>query len=140
MVANDGDTEGLYRAAIMQSGTPVPVGDVTKAQVHYNNLVENTDCSGESDTLACLRALDYEILKSAVDQTPSITGYNVRRFQLAIEERLTNDLTRRSYCPGYRAQMVPSLRRMGSDSSNRARLQRFPTSLVTATTKEHCFL
>ncbi|KAF4581408.1 hypothetical protein EYR40_009693 [Pleurotus pulmonarius] len=76
MVANDGDTEGLYRAAVMQSGTPVPVGDVTKAQIHYNNLVENTGCSDESDTLACLRALDYEILKGAVDQTPSITGYN----------------------------------------------------------------
>ncbi|KAG9227336.1 hypothetical protein CCMSSC00406_0004125 [Pleurotus cornucopiae] len=76
MVANDGDTEGLYRAAVMQSGTPVPVGDVTKAQVHYNNIVENTGCSGESDTLACLRTLDYEVLKGAVDQTPSITGYN----------------------------------------------------------------
>ena len=32
MVANDGDTEGLFRAAFMESGSPIPVGDITNGQ------------------------------------------------------------------------------------------------------------
>ncbi len=32
MVANDGDTEGLFRAAFMESGSPIPVGDIMNGQ------------------------------------------------------------------------------------------------------------
>ncbi len=32
MVANDGNNEGLFRAAFMQSGSPIPVGDITNGQ------------------------------------------------------------------------------------------------------------
>ncbi len=32
MIANDGDAEGLFRAGIMQSGSPLPVGDFEHGQ------------------------------------------------------------------------------------------------------------
>jgi acetylcholinesterase len=32
MLANGGDTEGLFQAAFMQSGSPIPAGDITKGQ------------------------------------------------------------------------------------------------------------
>ena len=32
MVANGGNTEGLFRAAFMESGFPIPVGDITNGQ------------------------------------------------------------------------------------------------------------
>ncbi|KAJ8520925.1 hypothetical protein ONZ45_g2284 [Pleurotus djamor] len=76
MVANDGNTENLFHGAFMQSGSPVPVGDLTHAQSHYNKLVEDAGCEGEIDTLACLRALPFDELKAAINQSPSITGYN----------------------------------------------------------------
>ena len=34
MLANGGDTEGLFRAAFMQSGAPTPVGDITHVREH----------------------------------------------------------------------------------------------------------
>ncbi|KAI9457440.1 carotenoid ester lipase precursor [Lactarius psammicola] len=75
MLANGGNTEGLFHAAFMQSGSPLPVGDITNGQKYYDDLVKRTDCSGSSDTLACLRAAPYEKLKAAMDSSPSIFSY-----------------------------------------------------------------
>ncbi|KAI9434682.1 Alpha/Beta hydrolase protein [Lactarius indigo] len=75
MLVNGGDTEGLFRAAFMQSGSPISIGDITHGQQYYDDLVERTNCSGSSNTLACLRAAPYQELKAAVDSTPSIFAY-----------------------------------------------------------------
>ncbi|KAJ3848967.1 Alpha/Beta hydrolase protein [Lentinula lateritia] len=75
MVSNGGNTEGLFRAAFMQSGSPIPVGDITDGQAYYDTLVEATGCSESSDTLDCLRGVDYTVLKAAVDATPGIFAY-----------------------------------------------------------------
>ncbi|TFK33460.1 carotenoid ester lipase precursor [Crucibulum laeve] len=75
MLANNGNTEGLFRAAFMQSGSPLPVGDITNGQQHYDALVSLTGCSGTSDTLACLRTLPYTTLKAAIDRSPGIFDY-----------------------------------------------------------------
>ncbi|KAJ3932699.1 MAG: Alpha/Beta hydrolase protein [Lentinula lateritia] len=75
MVSNSGNTEGLFRAAFMQSGSPIPVGDITDGQAYYDSLVEATGCSESSDTLDCLRGVDYTVLKAAVDATPGIFAY-----------------------------------------------------------------
>ncbi|KAJ3790209.1 Alpha/Beta hydrolase protein [Lentinula aff. detonsa] len=75
MVTNGGNTEGLFRAAFMQSGSPIPVGDITDGQAYYDDLVEATGCSGSDDTLNCLRGVDYSVLKAAVDATPGIFAY-----------------------------------------------------------------
>ncbi|KAF9455346.1 Alpha/Beta hydrolase protein, partial [Collybia nuda] len=70
-----GDTQGLFRAAFMQSGSPVPVGDITNGQIYYDALVSQTGCSDSSDTLACLRTVPYKVLKAAINQSPSLFSY-----------------------------------------------------------------
>ncbi|KAL0577126.1 hypothetical protein V5O48_004879 [Marasmius crinis-equi] len=75
MLADGGDTKGLYRAGFMQSGSPIPVGDITHGQKYYDSIVQDTGCSGSADTLACLRTVSYTKLKAAIDKTPSIFSY-----------------------------------------------------------------
>ncbi|KAI0790999.1 carotenoid ester lipase precursor [Abortiporus biennis] len=72
MLANGGNTEGLFRGAFMESGSPIPVGDITNGQKYYDALVTGTGCSGASDTLQCLRQVSYTKLKAAVDASPGI--------------------------------------------------------------------
>lgn len=78
LVANAGDPEGLFRGAIMQSGAPLPVGDVTLGQKHYNDLVLRTSCLHTDDTLDCLRHTPYETLKAAIGASMGIFDYTVR--------------------------------------------------------------
>jgi carboxylesterase type B len=80
MVTNGGNTEGLFRAAFMESGAPIPVGDITHGQIYYDNLVSETGCSSSSDTLSCLRTVPYAKLKAAMDHTPGVLGYEVGLF------------------------------------------------------------
>jgi carboxylesterase type B len=77
MLTNGGNTEGLFRAAFMESGSPIPVGDITNAQRYYDFIVGQTGCSGAVDTLQCLRGVDLATLKKAVDATPSLFSYQV---------------------------------------------------------------
>jgi carboxylesterase type B len=75
MLTNDGNTEGLFRGAFMQSGSPIPVGDITNGQKYYDKLVKDTGCSGSSDTLQCLRGVPESTLKAAVGKSPGIFAY-----------------------------------------------------------------
>ncbi|KAF5392596.1 hypothetical protein D9757_002272 [Collybiopsis confluens] len=75
MVTNGGNTESLFRAGFMESGSPIPVRDITNGQKYYDQIVADTGCSGSSDTLECLREVPFNTLKSAVDNTPSIFAY-----------------------------------------------------------------
>ena len=78
LLANGGDTEGLFHAAFMNSGSPIPVSDITRGQRYYDDLVEATSCTNASDTLQCLREVPYLALKAAVDATPHILSFQVR--------------------------------------------------------------
>ncbi|TFK70529.1 carotenoid ester lipase precursor [Pluteus cervinus] len=75
LVANNGNNEGLFRAGFMQSGSPVPVGDITNGQQYYDFMVAQTGCSSASDTLECLRGVPYAAFKAALDQSPGIYAY-----------------------------------------------------------------
>ncbi|XP_006455188.1 hypothetical protein AGABI2DRAFT_121127 [Agaricus bisporus var. bisporus H97] len=75
MLANGGNTGGLFRAAVMQSGAPIPVGDIERGQKYYNAIVDGTGCASANDTLQCLRTVPYAKLKAAVDDTPNIFSY-----------------------------------------------------------------
>ncbi|KAL1742048.1 Alpha/Beta hydrolase protein [Schizophyllum fasciatum] len=75
MLTNDGDTEGLFRGAVMNSGSPIPVGDITNGQMWYDQLVEATGCAGNKDTLQCLREVPYKDLKDAQNNTPFVFSY-----------------------------------------------------------------
>ena len=77
MVTNGGNTEGLFRGAFMQSGSPIPVGDITHGQKFYDALVAETGCTGASDTLQCLREVPYDKLMDAVNESPGIFAYQV---------------------------------------------------------------
>lgn len=77
MLTNDGNTEGLFRAGFMQSGSPIPVGDMSQGQKYYDLIVNETGCSGASDTLQCLREAPYDKFKSAMDATPALFTYQV---------------------------------------------------------------
>ena len=78
MLGNGGNTEGLFHGAFMNSGSPIPVGDLTHGQKYYDALVESTDCTHAKDTLQCLREVPYSTLLAAVDATPHILSYQVR--------------------------------------------------------------
>ena len=79
MLANGGNTEGLFRGGIMSSGGPPPTGDITEVQDTYDFVVKEVGCSGASDTLACLRTVSVDKILAAVNQTPSVISYAVSR-------------------------------------------------------------
>ena len=43
MLTNGGDTEGLFRGAFMESGSPIPTGDITHGQKDYDAIVSQVD-------------------------------------------------------------------------------------------------
>ncbi|EGN97919.1 hypothetical protein SERLA73DRAFT_109200 [Serpula lacrymans var. lacrymans S7.3] len=75
MVTNGGNTEGLFRGGFMESGSPIPVGDITHGQPYYDAIVNQTGCSTASDTLDCLRGVPYDTLMDAVNNSPFIFSY-----------------------------------------------------------------
>ncbi|KAJ7868803.1 Alpha/Beta hydrolase protein [Mycena olivaceomarginata] len=75
MVANNGDNEGLFRGAFMESGSPIPVGPIENGQKYYDAIVHQVGCASAADTLACLRTVPYASLKAAQDASPFIFSY-----------------------------------------------------------------
>lgn len=71
-------SRALFRGAIMNSGSVVPADpvDCPKGQAVYDAVVAAAGCSGDSDTLECLRRLDYDTLLRAANSVPSIFSYN----------------------------------------------------------------
>ncbi|KAF2816932.1 putative extracellular lipase [Mytilinidion resinicola] len=82
MALYDGDNtykgKPLFRAGIMDSGSVVPADpvDCPKGQVVYDTVVKAAGCSSSSDTLACLREVDYTTLLNAANSVPGILSYN----------------------------------------------------------------
>ncbi|KAF9553428.1 carotenoid ester lipase precursor [Agrocybe pediades] len=75
LIANGGNNEGLFRAAVMQSGSPPQYGDITEGQPLYDTIVQETGCAGSSDTLQCLRDLPFATLKAAIDKSPGVFDF-----------------------------------------------------------------
>ncbi|CAG9996883.1 unnamed protein product [Clonostachys byssicola] len=82
MALYDGDHtykgKPLFRGAIMNSGSVVPVEpiDGKKGQAVYDQVVKAGGCSGNADTLNCLRGLSYTAFLNAVTSVPGILSYN----------------------------------------------------------------
>ena len=86
MITNNGNQGGLFRAAVMQSGGPIPVGSIENGQIYYDYMVERTGCKDSTDTLACLRRTPYSTFKHAMDGSPDFLAYQVwARIVLALE-------------------------------------------------------
>ena len=79
MFYNGGNTDGLFRAAFMESGNAIPTGYVDNdyLQNTYDGIVSDTGCSTSSDTLQCLREVPASTLKAAMDKTPSLVSFQV---------------------------------------------------------------
>ncbi|KAJ5090556.1 hypothetical protein N7532_009240 [Penicillium argentinense] len=67
LVTNNGNNEGLFRAAIMESGNAVgpPYNGTEWHQPMYDRIVDRAGCTNSSSTLKCLRGLPYETIYSA---------------------------------------------------------------------------
>ncbi|RSM02962.1 hypothetical protein CDV31_010703 [Fusarium ambrosium] len=68
LLAYGGQNDGLFRAAIAQSGGVVsPNGPLTleEQDVIYNQVLNATRCLGSEDTLGCLRAAPADLLDGA---------------------------------------------------------------------------
>lgn len=82
LTAYGGRDEGLFRAAIMQSGTgyETDFGEVPSSgvgwQEYYDTLVTKTNCSAAADTLQCLRQVPSWELSDVLNATtsPSFTS------------------------------------------------------------------
>jgi len=75
MLTNNGNQEGLFRAVVLQSGGPIPVGDIENGQQYYDHMVEKTGCRNSGDTLDCLRKVPYNTFKKAMDASPNFFAY-----------------------------------------------------------------
>jgi acetylcholinesterase len=64
IVAYDGENDGLFRAAILESGGPsgAPLNGTDWYQHMYNNLTSSVGCTNASDTLQCLRNVPFETI------------------------------------------------------------------------------
>jgi carboxylesterase type B len=82
MVAYNGDNtykgKPLFRAGIMDSGSVVPADPVdgVKGNDIYRTVVRVAGCEGSSDTLNCLRGVDYETFLKASTSVPGILDYS----------------------------------------------------------------
>ena len=72
LLVNGGDPEGLFRGAIMQSGSPLSVGDITNGQASYDLIVNETGCTGSANTLDCLRGVPADTLSRAMNRVPGL--------------------------------------------------------------------
>jgi acetylcholinesterase len=77
MVANGGNSEGLFHGAFMESGAAIPRGDISLGQPDYDELVRETGCAGAGDTLECLRQTPFPTLKEAMDRSLGSLSYRV---------------------------------------------------------------
>ncbi|PWY64057.1 carboxylesterase family protein [Aspergillus heteromorphus CBS 117.55] len=93
LVTNDGDDEGLFRAAIMESGNAVgpPWNGTDWYQPMYDELVNKTNCTTSLDTLQCLRDVPfptfYNLAYNGLEWFGTIDGTFIKEFpQISITE------------------------------------------------------
>ncbi|KAF7865728.1 hypothetical protein EAF04_005894 [Stromatinia cepivora] len=82
LAANGGRDDGLFRAAIMQSGGPNAQTSIPKYPVQdlYDELVAKAGCSSSEDSLNCLRQLSFEQMNNAFVDSPDSTSAMMASF------------------------------------------------------------
>lgn len=77
MVAYDGNLNGLFQGAVMESGSAALLQDITstKQQENYDFLVAQTNCNTASDTLSCLRQAPYQAILNTTLETNALLSY-----------------------------------------------------------------
>ena len=67
MLANNGNPGELFHAAIIESGSIYPTGDISLGQECFDTFVHQTGCGGAADKLACLRTVPYDNYTAAME-------------------------------------------------------------------------
>ncbi|KAK4049114.1 hypothetical protein OIO90_005584 [Microbotryomycetes sp. JL221] len=86
LIAYDGNINSvntgkpLFRAAIMDSGAPIPVLGPENGQDSFDVIAKATGCSTASNKIACLRKVPYQSLLDATNKLPGI--FSVRSVSL----------------------------------------------------------
>ncbi|TFK32450.1 sterol esterase [Crucibulum laeve] len=80
MLLNDGNPHGLFRAAFMQSGSPLPLKDIATQQPFFDQLVSDTGCTGSFDKISCLRSIPSDKLRTVINAFPSVFSFSSLRF------------------------------------------------------------
>ncbi|KAI1846889.1 hypothetical protein JX266_007110 [Neoarthrinium moseri] len=75
MVLNDGDTEGLFRGAIMFSGGALKLRDYSSSQGTFDQVVSDVGCTGSQDPLSCLKNASYSDLAASAQKFPGLISY-----------------------------------------------------------------
>lgn len=79
IMAYDGRDDGLFRAAIMDSGGPLFSSAQSRSlQPQYDNITRQTGCARSAGTLDCLRRLPFEQLNSVINTTGLATAFGPR--------------------------------------------------------------
>ncbi|CCM05063.1 uncharacterized protein FIBRA_07269 [Fibroporia radiculosa] len=130
LVIDNGDTHGLFRAAIMESGSTTPLPAMSGGQPYYDILVENTNCTDAEDTLECLRYAPYEALIDAVQLTPNV--YDYQSLDFAWVPRIDNDLFSRSPQKSYQLGLYAHIPLLTGDCDDEGTL--FSLTSVNVTT------
>ena len=76
--AFNGRDDGLFRAAIMQSGPVIPQGPLSLTasyQYRYEGVVAEEGCSHADHKLDCLRALPFAVLNNVLNSSAYNTGW-----------------------------------------------------------------
>ncbi|KAJ7700766.1 alpha/beta-hydrolase [Mycena rosella] len=83
ILSNKLNTNTLFRGAFLQSGSPASTESVADGQPFYDGLVDANNCTGSSDTLACLRRVPFDALMATINRTDNIFSFT----SLSIEWR-----------------------------------------------------
>ncbi|KAI0628200.1 carotenoid ester lipase precursor [Trametes polyzona] len=76
MLTNGGNTEGLFRAGWMESGSALPAGDFSKLQPTFDFIASEVGCASARDVLQCLRGVPADAITAAMNQTPTFLGFH----------------------------------------------------------------
>ncbi|KAK9777706.1 putative Carboxylic ester hydrolase [Seiridium cardinale] len=71
LLAYGGRDDGLFRAAILESGSPVAtlVTNASSWDPYYDNITAALNCSSAADSLACLRQVPIDVLSPVLNSS-----------------------------------------------------------------------
>ncbi|KAF9485003.1 alpha/beta-hydrolase [Pholiota conissans] len=74
-VVNNGNPNGLFHAAFMESGSPYHLRDITTFQTQFDQLVADTGCTSALNKITCLRGVPFTNLTAAINLSPDFFGF-----------------------------------------------------------------
>ena len=60
---------------LQESGSPCNLQDIATHQPLFDQLVADTECTGSADLIACLRAVPFNKLMTAINKSPNFLSY-----------------------------------------------------------------